>query len=86
MTMIKKNIHTYLAETIKVWPEVSKIISTLHSENQYNNAVTLLDEVIDQVNMNENPVIESLIDTLGTLIKDYEDRNVPEPDSDPNYS
>ena len=29
-----------------------------------------------------NPLIESLIDTLGTLIKDYEDRNIPEPEGD----
>ena len=49
MTVMKNDIHTYLAETIKVWPEVSKIISTLHTECQYNNAVTLLDELIDQI-------------------------------------
>ena len=30
-----------------------------------------------------NPKIDSLIDTLGTLIKDYEDRNIPEPEGDP---
>ena len=83
MTVVKNDIHTYLAETIKVWPEVSKVVSTLHSEDQYNNTVALLDELIDQVSNERNSVIESLIDTLGTLIKDYEDRNVPEPDVDP---
>jgi len=83
MTVVKNELNAYLAETIKVWPEVSKIISTLYSEDQYNNAVTLLDELIDQVNNKKSPVIESLIDTLGTLIKDYEDRNVDEPDADP---
>jgi HTH-type transcriptional regulator/antitoxin HigA len=72
-----------LAETIKVWPVVSKVLSTLHTEEQYNKAVKLLDELIEEVSENENPLIESLIDTLGTLIKDYEDRNIPEPEAGP---
>jgi HTH-type transcriptional regulator/antitoxin HigA len=72
-----------LAETIKFWPVVSKVLSTLHTEEQYNKAVKLLDELIEEVSENENPLIESLIDTLGTLIKDYEDRNIPEPEADP---
>lgn len=71
-----------LAETIKVWPVVSKVLSTLHTEEQYNKAAKLLDELIEEVSENENPLIESLIDTLGTLIKDYEDRNIPEPEAD----
>ena len=41
-----------------------------------------IDELIEEVSENENPLIESLIDTLGTLIKDYEDRNIPEPEAD----
>ena len=72
-----------LAETIKLWPVVSKVLSTLHTEEQYNKAVKLLDELIEYVSENENPLIESLIDTLGTLIKDYEDRNILEPEVDP---
>ena len=32
---------------------------------------------------NSDPIKESLIDTLGTLIKDYEDRNIEEPKGDP---
>ena len=72
-----------LADTIKVWPVVSKVLSTFETEQQYNKAVGWLDELIDEVGENEAPLIESLIDTLGTLVKDYEDRNIPEPDTDP---
>lgn len=43
----------------------------------------LLDKLIDEISEKEDPLIESLIDTLGTLIKDYEDRNIPEPAGDP---
>ena len=72
-----------LADTIKVWPVVSKVLSTFETEQQYNKAVGWLDELIDEAGENEAPLIESLIDTLGTLVKDYEDRNIPEPDTDP---
>ena len=72
-----------LADTIKVWPVVSKVLSTFETEQQYNKAVGWLDELIDEASENDAPLIESLIDTLGTLVKDYEDRNIPEPDADP---
>lgn len=72
-----------LADTIKVWPVVSKVLSTFETEQQYNKAVGWLDELIDEAGENEAPLIESLIDTLGTLVKDYEDRNIPEPDAEP---
>ncbi len=72
-----------IKRTIKVWPTVSKVISTIHSEKQYNRAIKMLDELIDEVSRKSDPVKESLIDTLGTLIKDYEDRNIEEPKGDP---
>ena len=71
-----------LADTIKVWPVVSKVLSTFETEQQYNKVVGWLDELIDEASENEPPLIESLIDTLGTLVKDYEDRNIPEPSAD----
>ena len=72
-----------LNDTIRVWPAASKIISTIHSKEQYDYSVKMLDELFDKVKENENLNIDSLIDTLGTLIKDYEDRNIPEPEGDP---
>ncbi len=38
---------------------------------------------IDQVNQESDPAKEFLIDTLSTLIKDYEERYSEEPESDP---
>jgi HTH-type transcriptional regulator/antitoxin HigA len=71
-----------LSETMKAWPVVSKVLSTLHSEEEYDKAVNLLDKLIDEVSKKEDPLKESLIETLGTLIKDYEERNMPEPEGD----
>jgi HTH-type transcriptional regulator / antitoxin HigA len=72
-----------IKKAVKVWPAVSKVVSTIHTERQYNRAVKMLDYLIDEVNKKNDPVKESLIDTLGTLIKDYEDRNIEEPKGDP---
>lgn len=72
-----------IKRTIKVWPTVSKVVSTIHSEKQYNKIVKMVDELISEVNKKSDPIKESLIDTLGTLIKDYEDRNIKEPKVDP---
>lgn len=72
-----------LTETIKAWPTISKVLSTLHTEEQYEKAVMFLDKLIDEVRGKNDPLLESLIDTIGTLIKDYEDRNIPELESDP---
>jgi HTH-type transcriptional regulator/antitoxin HigA len=77
------NLTPTLAATIKVWPTVSKVVSTLRTEEQYNKAVKLLDELIDRVSEKPNDTIDSLIDMLGTLIEDYENKHVPEPVGDP---
>ncbi|MFQ5965530.1 MAG: type II toxin-antitoxin system HigA family antitoxin [Candidatus Scalinduaceae bacterium] len=78
-----KVLEQELTETIKVWPTVSKVISTINTKAHYKKVVKLLNKLIDEVSETENPSIESLIDTLGTLIKDYENRNIPEPEGDP---
>jgi len=78
-----KTMEKELQETINAWPRISKVLSTLNSEGQYRNAVRLLDRLIDELAVREDPTIESLADTIGTLIKDYEDRKIKEPDSDP---
>ena len=77
------NLAPNLAATIKVWPTVSKVVSTLRSEEQYNKAVKLLDQLIDKVSEKPNDTLDSLIDILGTLIEDYENKYVPEPVGDP---
>lgn len=77
------NLAPDLAATIKAWPTVSKVVSTLRTEKEYNRAVKLLDYLIDRVSEKPNLTIDSLIDMLGTLIEAYEDKHVPEPAGDP---
>ena len=83
MRVAVKGIKEDIVEAIKVWPMVSKVIYTIHTDKEYNKAIGLLDELIDQIKTKSDSNLESLIDTLGTLIKDYEDRNIEEPADDP---
>lgn len=78
-----KVLEQELTETIKVWSTISKVISTINTKIHYKKVVKLLDKLIDEAGKKEDPSKELLIDTLGTLIKDYEDRHFPEPEADP---
>ena len=72
-----------IKRAVKAWSAVSNVVSTIYTEKQYVQSVKVLDQLIDEINEKSDPIKESLIDTLGTLIKDYEDRNVGEPKEDP---
>ena len=67
----------------KVWPLVSRFVSVPHTEEQYETAVKMLDELIDRIGEAENHPLASLMETLGTLIENYERQTFPEPAADP---
>jgi len=56
-------------------------LRTLSTIEEYDHAVALLDELIDEVGEDERHPLASLMDTLGTLIEAYEDAHFPEPSS-----
>ncbi|MBL8090323.1 MAG: hypothetical protein KF758_16170 [Anaerolineales bacterium] len=60
------------------WEEVSKILYIPHTEKEYQEAVRLLDNLIDTVGEEENHPLASLMEVLGVLIEKYEDEHVPE--------
>lgn len=60
------------------WAEVSKILYFPHTEKEYEEAVRLLDNLIDSVGEYENHPLASLIEILGFLIEKYENEHVPE--------
>jgi HTH-type transcriptional regulator/antitoxin HigA len=61
-----------------VWNNFSKFVHVLHSEQDYQQAVELLDSLIDTVGENENHPLASLMELVGVLIEQYEDSHVPE--------
>jgi len=50
----------------------------LQTEQEYQETVTLLDSLIDQVGEDETHPLASLMEVLGVLIEKYEDDHIPE--------
>jgi HTH-type transcriptional regulator / antitoxin HigA len=76
-------LDTSLQQTIKVWPFVSDVVFVPHTKEEYERAVALLDELIDEVGGDETHPLASLMETVGTLVEAYETQHFPEPAADP---
>lgn len=50
----------------------------LKTEKEYEEAVRLLDNLIDTIGEKENHPLASLMEVLDVLIEKYEDQHVPE--------
>ena len=56
-------------------------LGPLRTEADYNWAVTVLDEIVDEIGQQETHPLADLAETLGLFIQAYEDTNVPFSDS-----
>lgn len=61
------------------WIEIAPIL-TIQSEQDYDNSVTRLNELIDEVGTDESHPLYTLLDTLGVLVHAYEQEHYPIPD------
>ena len=75
---------TQLEKIAKIWPGIQNIFSVPHNQKEYNRLVHILDNVIDEVGENESHPLASLMETLGSLIKSYEDQYIPEFEGSPS--
>jgi HTH-type transcriptional regulator/antitoxin HigA len=74
----------YNLKTItKIWPNIEPFFSVPRTKADYNRLVEFLDDLIDRVGENESHPLASLVETVGTLIEAYEDRNTPVKKGDP---
>jgi len=71
-------LNVEIEQATTAWATVSKILYIPHSETEYQEAVRLLDDLIDLVGENENHPLASMMEILGVLIEKYEDEHVPE--------
>ena len=67
----------YLEHITPVWNDFSKYVHVLHSEDDYEKAVSLLDSLVDMVDENESHPLASLMELVSVLIENYEDAYVP---------
>ncbi|MDH5670004.1 MAG: transcriptional regulator [Nitrospira sp.] len=56
-------------------------LGPLRTEADYNRAVTVLDEILDEIGQQETHPLADLAETLGLFIEAYEDAHVPFSDS-----
>ncbi len=63
-----------LEKISKVWPTIKAIFSVPHSEDEYQALVKTLDSLVDEVGNSEDPTLTPVIETIGSLIKNYEDQ------------
>lgn len=62
----------------KNWAKLECLLAVYRSEKQYLKAVKFLDSLLDEVGEDESHPLSSLAQTIGLLIEEYEERNVPE--------
>ena len=65
-------------KTTDAWSSLAGAVFVPHTEEEYRQLVTLLDDLIDEIGENESHPLASLMEIVGVLIEKYEDENVPE--------
>ncbi len=70
-------------EVIEHWTPIRHLVSVPKTDEQCENMIELLNDLLDEVGENEHHPLYPLIETLGTLIEDYESQTIPEPNTTP---
>ena len=70
-------------ETIEHFQQTAQFIFVPTNEAEYEQTVSLLDEITDIVRDNETHPLANLMDVLGMLVENYEAQYIPEPESNP---
>ena len=65
-------------KAVNVWSSISEILYVLHTEEEYQELVDLLDSLIDEVGEDETHPLASLMEIIGVLIEKYENEHIPE--------
>ena len=71
-------LNTKTRQAISSWSSIAKVLYVPHSEDEYEQAVSLLDDLIDEVGEDDDHPLASLMEVLSVLIEKYEDEHVPE--------
>jgi HTH-type transcriptional regulator/antitoxin HigA len=58
------------------WKVIAPLLS-VNNEEEYDAAVKLLNELLDEIGDNEEHPLYSLLDTLGNLIWVYDEKHYP---------
>ncbi len=67
-------MNNQLENISKVWPTIKAIFSVPHTESEYQALVETLDNLVDEVGNNQNHELAPVMETVGNLIENYENR------------
>jgi HTH-type transcriptional regulator/antitoxin HigA len=59
----------------KAWPSIKNYFTVPHSEQEYTELVNYLDALIDEVGDKQNHELAPVMETIGLLIENYENKN-----------
>lgn len=76
-------MNSQLENISKVWPSIKAVFSVPHTENEYQALVKTLDSLVDEVGNNENHKLAPVMETIGNLIENYEERKYKIKESSP---
>lgn len=71
-------LNTKTRQAVSSWSSIAEVLYVPHTEEEYEQAVSLLDDLIDEVGEDEDHPLASLMEVLGVLIEKYEEEHVPE--------
>lgn len=64
--------------TIDAWSSLTNKLIVPHTEEEYEQLVTVLDELIDEVGEDESHPLASMMEVIAILIENYETEHIPE--------
>ena len=68
-------------QLVQAWDELQSLapLRVIRSEQEYDRAIEVLNELLDTVGDDETHPLYELLDTLSTLIQNYEESHYPSP-------
>ena len=63
------------------WANIAPLLS-IRNEHEYDQAIAHLNQLLDEIDTDEDHPLYGLLDTLGTLIRAYEEKHYPMPECD----
>ena len=72
-----RTVNSRVEDLAEVWPKIKNVFSVPHTQEEYLNLVSILDDLIDEVGGEEDHPLASLMESIGTLVETYESRNLP---------
>jgi HTH-type transcriptional regulator/antitoxin HigA len=70
-------------QLIHVWPSISPYLSAPQTDEDLEKLISLADYLMDHTQGQADHPLLGLLDLVGTLIADYEQQHIPEPEGTP---